>query len=53
MYTKKFGRCLAESENNQLTFEDFLTCKKKIYIQYMEHHLENEKEMLASYLERL
>ena len=53
IYSKKFGRCLAESENNQLTFEDLLACKKRVYIQYMEQHLENEKEMLASYLDKL
>lgn len=51
-FSKKFGRCLAESENNQLTFEDILTCKKKVYIQYMEKHLENEKNMLASFLDK-
>ena len=47
-----FAKCLGESKNNQLTFEDFLACKKRVYIQYMEKHLDNEKNNLASFIER-
>jgi len=52
VYSKYFGKCLAEGQNNQITFEDFLDCKKKIYIQYMEKQLDKEKEMLISFLEK-
>jgi hypothetical protein len=51
-HSKSFGKCLGESQNNQITFEDVLNCKKKIYTQYMEKQLDKEKEMLASFLEK-
>ena len=51
--SKDFTKCLAKSENNQITYEDLLNCKRENYLDYMEKHLDAEKNSIVNYMNSL
>lgn len=51
--SKDFTKCLAKSENNQITFEDLLACKRENYLNYMEKHLDAEKQTIINQMNNL